>query len=476
MNIESDKNNQETNDAKNEAINFKKIIPAYEKKGKIFESNKNKSKKFKKEIRNKKRILKSKISIIILIAIILLVIAIPIILNFCKIAKYNKLYKKYEEPIRMYGFEKVYDNGSAKTTEHVTKSELIKMVISATLNTSQIDKYIYEASDDYSNCKWIDYAVVSGLIQDSEITKENADEIATYGDVLKYFSDAKSKILKLELNTNEDKKINKINLLSSDKQIALRDMVNNDIISLNGKNINENSKAIKGEVNEIISNYVLKYNTITVGDDKVNINQDNVPSNEKEYPYIVASVDKGIYETGFKVSDESRKSNPKDMYKDTKEVYSQIGNYVEDYYSNILNIDYNTIDEKTFKESLEEYSLYSIDDEIVSEYVKYVKDNKIIIEGKATVQYPIIYSDGMKTRVRTKVEFEVKSSNTKNNLLYLDLAKSSSNIVYGKNKYVIYIDNEMGIALGENTASLYNYDTCVYDMLLENYKDGITRE
>ncbi len=465
----------ERKNIKSKAENYEKIIPAYEKEMNFdHKSHKQHLKKLKKE-RDKKKIIQSKITIILIAVIIVAIVGICLGVHFGKLAKYKKLYGKYEEPMTIYAFDKVYDNGSAKTTEYVTKSELVKMVIAATLNTSDIDKYVYEPSDDYTNCSWIDYAVANELLQDGNINKENATNPATLGDLLKYFSDAKTKLLKLELNTDEDQKTSKINSLSSDLKIALVDMVNNGIISLDGKKFNENSKIIKGQVNEVISNYVLKYNTITVGDEKVNINEEKIPANKDEYPYTVAGVDKSIYEIGFSINDERTKSNPKDMYKDIKELYLQIGTYTKNYYDTILNIDYNTINKEDLKYALEDYSLYGVEEDELDRYIQYVKDNKIVIEGKASVQYPIIYSDGMKTRVRTKLEFEIKSTSTRDNLLYLDLANNSK-ITYSKDKYVIYIDNEMGTRLGENSTAQYNYDTCIYDMIIENYKDGITRE
>ena len=53
---------------------------------------------------------------------------------------------------------------------------------------------------------------------------------------------------------------------------------------------------------------------------------------------------------------------------------------------------------------------------IYEEYVKYVKDNQIQIEGSATVLLPIVYYDDIDYRVRTKLEFKIVNSNTNENI------------------------------------------------------------
>ena len=140
----------------------------------------------------------------------------------------------------------------------------------------------------------------------------------------------------------------------------------------------------------------------------------------------------------------------------------------------ILNVDYNTINYDELREKLLGYLLYGT--EGLKDYVNYVKDNKIVITGKSSVVFPTIYFDGLQYVVRMRLEFEIKNADTKNNLLYMDPIDDIENPVkYENNKYVVYIDTKMGNALSGSTA-LYNSNDTVYDLLLEDQEDTMTRE
>jgi len=73
---------------------------------------------------------------IFVIGICILVIAVIAIINIVLNNVEYKKYEKYEEKMNKYGFNKLYDNGSAKTSEKVTKSEALKVIIGTCLNTS----------------------------------------------------------------------------------------------------------------------------------------------------------------------------------------------------------------------------------------------------------------------------------------------------------------------------------------------------
>ena len=84
------------------------------------------------EERQKERKIKNrkyKIKMIIIIIISILAILGIVYLSYTLISsKYSK-YEHFEEKMDIYGFSQVYDNGSAKTSEKVTKSEAIKMIL-----------------------------------------------------------------------------------------------------------------------------------------------------------------------------------------------------------------------------------------------------------------------------------------------------------------------------------------------------------
>ena len=251
-------------------------------------------------------------------------------------------------------------------------------------------------------------------------------------------------------------------------------MVQNEIIKINTRKINGNKHIFKGQMNELIANFVEKYNTITVNGEKLNINEEKMPSNKEVYPYTVTSVDKSIYEKEFNVDDENNFINPKDLYTVKKEHYQQIQEIAEGYYDLILNVDYNNIDYEKLKNKISKYVLYGTSG--LKEYVDYVKEHKIQIEGKSSVMFPVIYYNGIEYVVRMKLEFEIKNTDTRNNLLYMDpINRTNKNIKYENDKYVIYIDAKMGNSISGSNA-LYNNNSMIYDLLLKDQKDIMVRE
>lgn len=448
--------------------NKKKIIPSYQKK------NEPVDKKAKKK--TDKRVVKSRITIAIIIVSILLVgLAVYGIISLINYNKY-KPYIGFEETMKTYGFDKVYNNESAKTGESITKSEAIKMILACMFNTSDISGFAKEpeGDDNYENAIWVEYAKFRGIISDSDINKDNAKDKATYIEVIRYLANAKTKILEKELDSAPNLKVKDLDNYKSDEQVAIEDMIANEIITINTKKINGNKHIFKGQMNELISNFAIKYNTITVNGEKVNINEDKMPSNKDQYPYTLASVDKSVYEKEFYIDDENNFKSPKELYTVKKEYYTQIQEIAEGYYDTILNVDYNTINYEDMKDNILQYVLYGT--EGLEEYVNYVKSNKIIIQGKSTVMFPIIYFDGLEYNVRMKLEFEIKNSNTRDNLLYMDPINSdSTKVKYDNDKYTVYIDAKMGNAIGGSNA-LYNDNITIVNLLLNGQKDVMVRE
>ena len=457
-----------TNEPKEEKkqVEQKKIIPSYQK------SKEPGNKKEKKKL--DKKAIKSRITIVILVALVILVgLAI---FGIVSLVKYNK-YKPYfglEETMKNYGFDKVYDNQSAKTGESITKSEAVKMVLATVFNTNDISGFAGEPEENYNNAMWVEYAKYRGIIGEADVTKDNADEKATYIEVIRYFVNAKTKILEKEVNSAIDLKVKDIDKYKPDEKIAIEDMIANEIITINKKKINGDSKIFKGQMNEIISNFLVKYNTITIEDAKVNINEEKMPSNKDQYPYTLSDVDKSVYEKEFKVDTQESFKNPKELYNSKKEYYTQIQDIAEGYYNTILNVDYRTINYETMKENILQYVLYGTDG--LEDYVNYVKEHKIVLEGKSSVIFPAIYFDGLEYVVRMKLEFEIKNSDTRENLLYMDpINDTESKVKYDNDKYTVYIDTYMGSSLLGSSA-LYNSNTTVVDLLLEGQEDVMVRE
>lgn len=424
---------------KNPNKNKKKIIPSYQKK------NEPVDKKAKKK--TDKRVVKSRITIAIIIVSILLVgLAVYGIISLINYNKY-KPYIGFEETMKTYGFDRVYNNESAKTGESITKSEAIKMILACIFNTSDISGFAKEPEGDanYENAIWVEYAKFRGIISDSDINKDNAKDKATYIEVIRYLANAKTKILEKELDSAPSMKVKDLDNYKSDEQVAIEDMIANEIITINKKKINGNKHIFKGQMNELISNFAIKYNTITVNGEKVNINEDKMPSNKDQYPYTLANVDKSVYEIENYIFEEGKYTNAKDTFTNKKEFYLQITDYIERYFDAILNVDYNTINKEDFINKIEPVMLYGIDKEKVQLYIEYVKSNKIIITGKAKVNMPAIYFDGRDYRVRTTLEVDLSKCKTNKNLIFGD--NPDADIEYDLNNTKYILDVPMGTSM-----------------------------
>lgn len=445
---ESAKLNKDENIDKNQNNKKSKIIPAYQRKDEPVD----------KKIKNKKdkKIVKSRITIILVIVAILLIgLAIFGIISLVNYNKY-KPYRIFEEDIKTYGFDKVYNNGTAKTGDSVTKSEAIKIVLSTVFNTSDISGFAGEPEEDnnYENAIWVEYAKFRGIISDSDINKDNANDKATYIEVIRYFVNAKTKILEKELNSAPNLKVKDLDKYKSDEQVAIEDMIANEIITINTKKIKGKSNVFKGQINEIISNFATKYNTITVNGEKININEEKMPSNKNEYPYTLASVDKSIYEIENYQFSNDRFTNAKDTFANKKEFYLQIEERINKYFDTILNIDYTTIKSEDFTNNLQSLMLYGVESEKVEKYIDYVKENKIIIKGKSSVNFPAIYFDGRNYRVRTTIEIEYLNCNTNKNLFFGDNLDYETE--YNTDEKKLILDVPMGESIDNISLSVFN--------------------
>ena len=203
-----------------------------------------------------------------------------------------------------------------------------------------------------------------------------------------------------------------------DEQTYLQDLENSEVLENKKVKLKGNKKIFKGQVNELITKYAEKNNTITLEGDKININPEKIPSNADMYPYTLSNVDKEVYEKPFQEGEYTLYTeNPKDCYINYKEEYLTMKKMIEQYFNIILNIDYTTVSAEKLYEDLSYLTAGDIDNEILDQYVSYVKTNKIKLNGQAKTQMPIVYYDGVDYRVRTKINLNVEQANTDKNLL-----------------------------------------------------------
>ena len=423
------------------------------------------------EIR-KKQDKKNKIIFTMSIILIVIVAIAVIFLGYTLININYSKYEKYEDKMDIYGFSQVYNNGKANTREKVTKSEAVKMIISCLYNVSEIDGIALPTEETYSNAIWVEYAIKQGIVTREEVNASNADDKVKYQEVLVWLYNIKAKILKIEPDTSANYNIKDINAYNADQQLAIYDLLNSEIIVTNIKRIDGKKKLYKGKLNELIVNFAEKYNTITVGDARININEDKIPSNANMYPYTLASVQKEIYEINFVNAQKEGFISPISYYPNNKQYYSQIKSYVENYYNYILTVDYNTISKEQIKRKLKKYVLEDFDDAKLDEYVNYVKDNHIKLNGKATAQLPCVYYDGQDYRVRVKLEIVVESSDTKDNILLYDL--DGSTISYNSNQITVYIDTIMN--KNDTSETLFIKEGTIKPMIVKTSSSIVSKE
>lgn len=180
----------------------------------------------------------------------------------------------------------------------------------------------------------------------------------------------------------------------------------------------------------------------------------DLPKNAEMYPYIVSGIDNNIYEIPNFVSDSSDSYGPIKAYERYFEEYASMGNMISSAYNEMLNIDYETISQDYFRNSIYYALWYRSVEYQLTDYIDYVKKNKIKIEGKATPLFPIVYYDGYQLRVRTKIEYTILSSDTKIDLIFGDRNGNpgASREFYAPTEYVslhktMYVDIPFGFAL-----------------------------
>jgi hypothetical protein len=380
-------------------------------------------------------------------------------------------YIKYEEKRKRYGLDQLYNNKRATTGEQVTVLEALKMAFAITLNVDNISKFFCNEYETYDDSMLVDFAFRQQLINEN-MEPDTYDQRAKYIDVINCFEKFKLEYLKDIPVKDATVNLHDISGYSVEEQAAIKDMVANQIINLTSENLNGNEYIFKGQLNEIIINFFEKYNTSTKYFGEIETDAKKMPANANLYPYILSNVDNSVYELPFVVDYKEEFMGPEEYYLAWKSRYTQINQYCEEYFDAVLNVDYRTFTAEAFKEKLL-YIGFEPSDYDLEQYVSHIKKNKIVIEGSAKVQMPIIYRDGMSDRARIKVSFTVKSSNTKTNLLFLDFLNGHDK-TYSKTKYDLIIDYYLGFKLGGTETYVDNAD--FYRSICVKKGCGITEE
>jgi len=155
----------------------------------------------------------------------------------------------------------------------------------------------------------------------------------------------------------------------------------------------------------------------------------NLPSNYKDYPYILASVPNEMYEMKYPMSFPGSEVSA-ELYTQKEFTPENVDLWMErikKHYDLVLNVDYRTIDENWEKEIFDTISLGLNEDVLKKElkaYREWVQDNQIIIEGQLEPEPTMIYHNGRgRFFVRSQVQFKIVSFKKNENLLWDDRAQ-----------------------------------------------------
>lgn len=401
---------------------------------------------------------------------IILILSLFVILSIffvIKVLSYRK-YDEYGKKIEYYGFNSLYNNSSVSSYQSISKLEAIKLVIAITLNTTNVNEF--EQSSNTENEKWISYALKKGIISSDE--QGSIKNRASYIDFIRYLSNAKYYILGETYSTEIEPSFKDIDKYSQRERTNITDLVSSEIIENNESKLKGKSFVNKGIANKLLIQYYEKY-ILANGFGTIRNDNTEEPSNSNQYPYLLDEVENEVYEQEFDKDISGEVINPVDYYVDMKDYYTSIKEQCEAYYSLILNVDYRTIDENKFKEDVQKLTMDIIDDYTIKKYVEYVKSNRIILSGKATVQMPIVYNDGFYCRARTKLEINVENSDTMDNILFLDL-NSGKKVKYTNKNMIIYVDSLLSSTLESDKP--YMKLKFISEILLDVSKDVVIVE
>lgn len=182
----------------------------------------------------------------------------------------------------------------------------------------------------------------------------------------------------------------------------------------------------------------------------------NLPKNYKDFPYILKDVPNEMYEmpfhsetwTGIEARTPSDVAKSSYIKRENVDVWKK---KIEDYYANVLNIDFTTIDNEWAKRVRKDINMLGGDEEM-RDYVKWAKKNKIKAEGHFVAEPSMIYFDGMNFRMRAKFKFKVSYFDKYQSLLFDSrfLAEENINGPLPRYKKNVWYEGYADIAFSSN--------------------------
>ncbi|WP_433709097.1 S-layer homology domain-containing protein [Paenibacillus illinoisensis] len=171
----------------------------------------------------------------------------------------------------------------------------------------------------------------------------------------------------------------------------------------------------------------------------------DLPKNAKNYPYILEEYPNEMYEMKpYKTIDtNSMQLSKTDIAFNSKPTLDMWKKTTESYYDQILNVDYRTINEtwatKTFSYMNQSNRTTFAE---MKRYVKWVKDNKIVISGSLTAEPSMVMRSEKRHMyfIRSKFEFTLKSFTKYDEVMFDQYFKAASIKFKKGKKYEGYVD------------------------------------
>ncbi len=363
--------------------------------------------------------------LITLVLIIVVVIGISYGLKYTRKNSYLKKYKEYSNTIQENGLDKYYSSKDANAYEYVTYAEAVGLCVYANTKFFRIEDLGYSEKINVLNAASVDYINEKGIKTNLELTEENANKYIPRIEVINILGQMKEKIL--EKSLNKDKvtlTITKAHKLDEKRLEYLKDAVKTGVLENKGS-VDETSYIRRGELNRIILTYLNVENPIGSEFGEVVTDKEKLPANADKYPFILADVEKEVYEIEQVGADSEGGYTPANLYKISKDSINTSVPKIEGFTNLLLNVDYKTIDADELISKYNETMQYDVEEEKLREYVEYVKKHKLVLKGTTKVIIPCLYYNGFTYRIRQKVTLEILEGDTKTNILFGDTEEST---------------------------------------------------
>ena len=400
--------------------------------------------------------------------ILLVVVLVALcIVSYCVIQTIR--YKEYTDKMYYYGYNEFYSNGKATAYKKLSNVDMFRVLIGSLNNTTKLDRLALVNKTEEMTEDDVWYQTASKMNLALRVLDEDKNKSATK-------INAVITAMRI-LDNSVGVDVEKATLNMSEKKLAKFAATDADYIAMavtlglieNNDSALSNKKIIKGELNKLVIELANKYATVYYKDkyldENANIVKNDVhivtdkailPSNDKEFPYIVSNVAKNEYEMPLMVENEKDFISPKELFKDFGKLYGQIDETVANYLEKIVNVNYETITETKFYNDVNRYSIYDYNRDTVDMYVDYVLENKIALKGKVEMLLPVLYYSGERYNVRAKLTIEVLNATTNKDLLFGDYG---NNVEYNGKEITMYVDIPLSMSL--NSKTLYVEPHCV---------------